>query len=47
MNYHLIVTTPWGDYQRGERITDPAKVQAILAEHHDKVVRVAAPASKE
>lgn len=29
--YHLVVVLPFGDYQRGDRITDAGKVAEILA----------------
>ena len=28
--YHLVVIRPFGDYQRGDKITDPDKVAEIL-----------------
>ena len=42
MLYHLIVTTPFADYDRGTLITDPDVITAVETDHHDKVVRVAA-----
>lgn len=27
----LVVVQPFGDYQRGDRITDPAKIADVLA----------------
>lgn len=27
----LVVVHPFGDYQRGDRITDPAKIEEVLA----------------
>lgn len=27
----LVVVQPFGDYQRGDRITDPAKIAEVLA----------------
>lgn len=27
----LVVVHPFGDYQRGDRITDPAKIAEVLA----------------
>lgn len=29
--YHLVVVIPFGDYQRGDRITDAAKIAEIIA----------------
>ena len=44
MNYHLVVTHPWAEYGRGDVITDPETVKAILAgEHARDVVKIAAP----
>ncbi|CAH2606523.1 protein of unknown function (plasmid) [Rhodovastum atsumiense] len=44
MAYHLVVTTPFGDRQRGDTITDQAEVARILAgEQADKVVKVQVP----
>lgn len=38
----LIVITPFADYQRGDEITDPDTVRAILeSEHAAHVVKVA------
>jgi hypothetical protein len=43
MAVHLIVTAPFADYQRGERIEDPDTVDAILADERcHNVVKVAA-----
>jgi hypothetical protein len=46
MAVHLIVTAPFADYQRGERIEDPEAIAAILGcEQCHNVVKVAAPAA--
>lgn len=45
MEYTLVVVKPFADYQRGDSITDPEVITAILAgdhEHENSVVRVAA-----
>jgi len=39
----LVVTQPFADYAKGDRITDPATVQRLLDEHHTRVVKVADP----
>jgi hypothetical protein len=44
MSFHLVVTSPIGELERGRIITDPQVIERLLADHHDKVVRVAAPA---
>ncbi|WP_189339031.1 hypothetical protein [Chromobacterium amazonense] len=41
--YKLVVRQPFGDYQRGDQITDPQKVADILAgENESHVVKTAA-----
>ncbi|QIY81502.1 hypothetical protein [Chromobacterium violaceum] len=41
--YTLVVKQPFGDYQRGEQISDPQKVADILAgENESHVVKTAA-----
>jgi hypothetical protein len=40
----LIVKHAFGDYQRGDQITDAAQVAAALASHAGQVVRVASAA---
>ena len=35
---HLTVVKPFGDYARGDRITDPAEVAAVLESHPSHVV---------
>lgn len=37
----LVVTHPFADYAIGQEITDPETVKTVLAEHPDKVVKVA------
>ena len=41
MEFHLIVRFPFGDYQRGDRITDPEEVARLASEGGDNVTRVA------
>jgi len=36
---HLTVVKPFGEYARGERITDPDKVAELLASHPEHVVK--------
>ena len=43
MTYHLSVTQAFGDYARGDRITDADTVAEIFASHPQNVVRVDAP----
>ncbi|WP_407146244.1 hypothetical protein [Bradyrhizobium sp. ORS 86] len=41
--YHLTVVNEFGNYTKGQRITDAAEVNAILASHnHTHVVKTAA-----
>ncbi len=44
MNIHLVVVRSFGPHAKGDRITDPTDIAAILAgENADKVVRLAMP----
>ena len=43
MTFHLIVRHPFGDHDRGDRITDPEEVARLSDTGSDHVVRVAAP----
>jgi hypothetical protein len=44
MALHLVVRQPFGDRKRGDKITDPAEVAAVLeSENEPHVVRVNAP----
>ncbi len=43
MTFHLIVRHPFGDYQRGDRITDPDDVARLASDAGEHVTRVAAP----
>ena len=38
----LIVTEPFGDYAKGDRIKDAAKIAAAMASNPHDVVRIAA-----
>lgn len=40
---HLIVSMDFGDYKRGDRISDPALVTKFLASHPHYVTKVLAP----
>jgi len=40
MSYHLIVSRPFGKYQRGAHIDDPAEIKAAIAEHPHEVVKI-------
>lgn len=43
--YNLVVRNPFGGYEKGEMITDPGIVSAILNDSHksERVVKVAIP----
>jgi len=44
--FNLIVKEPFGYYSKGQRITDPAEVAAILAgEQEGHVIKVATPSA--
>jgi len=44
MSTHLVVTNSFGDFQRGDSITDADRVAEILASHNaGNVVAVTAP----
>lgn len=40
MAIHLIVSQPFADYARGDRITDPALVQKLLLDNAHRVVKI-------
>lgn len=42
----LVVIAPFADYARGDRITDPAIISKILAEHPQRVVQTTMTESK-
>ena len=39
MQFHLVVTSPFGGHAAGEVITDPETVEQLLQTHSDRVVR--------
>lgn len=39
----LVVNHAFGSYRRGDRISDPAVIPAVLAEHPESVVQVEIP----
>ena len=43
MSFHLIVRQPFGEYSRGDRITEPDDVARLASEAAEHVARVAAP----
>ena len=43
MGYHLIVRHAFGEYSRGDRITDPDTIATLEREMGEHVARVAAP----
>ena len=48
MQYHLIVVHDFGNYTRGQRVTDEAEVAAILeGPNHTHIVKIAAPAAPD
>ena len=42
MNYHLICIHPFGKYVKGQKITDPNEVAALMKDRDHHFVRVAA-----
>lgn len=39
--YHLVVVSPFGQYKKGDKITDPQKVSEVLSsEQSDSVVKI-------
>ena len=47
MSFHLVVRHPFGDYSRGDRITDPDDVVRLAVDAADHVARVAVPEAEE
>lgn len=47
MAIHLVVREPFGDYPKGAKITDPAEVEALLADKGAHVIKVSAPDAGE
>jgi hypothetical protein len=48
MKHHLVVVHEFGNFVKGQKITDQDEVAAVLASHnHTHVVKVAAPAEDE
>ena len=45
MNYHLICVHPFGKYQKGQIVTDPAEVAKLMQDRDHHFVRTVAPAS--
>lgn len=42
--HHLIVVHEFGNYTKGQKITDQAEIETILAGHnHTCIVKIAAP----
>ena len=39
MSYHLTVTEPFGDYKRGDHITDPSVIAKVKESHPQHVVQ--------
>ena len=39
MYYHLTVTEPFGDYKRGDHITDPSVIAKVKESHPQHVVQ--------
>lgn len=40
MATHLVVTDPFADYAKGDRITDPDKIKTALELQPNRVVRI-------
>ncbi len=43
MSFHLIVRQPFGEYSRGDRITEAEEVARLAADAAEHVTRVAIP----
>jgi hypothetical protein len=39
----LVVVSPFANYHRGDRITDPATVKALLEDHPHRVNKIVVP----
>ena len=47
MTHHLIVKHPFGEYSRGDRVSDPAEVATVSATAGEHVVRIHATPGDE
>ncbi len=45
--HHLVVRHPFGDYARGDVITDPDTVEKLKAESADHVLKITPPVATE
>lgn len=43
MNYHLICVHPHAKYKKGQVVTDPAEVAALLLKNKHRFVKIVAP----
>lgn len=43
MGYHLICVQPFGNYDKGQRVTDASEVASLLVDREHHFVKVAAP----
>jgi hypothetical protein len=43
MAFVLVVTQPFADYAKGDRITDADTIDKVLVHNHHHVVKVSAP----
>lgn len=41
MHFHLIVSSPFGDFAAGDLVTDADVVDGLLQSHPDRVLKVA------
>ena len=47
MNIHLVIVSAFASYAKGDVVTDPTLIAALLAsENHRNVVRVTVPAQQ-
>jgi hypothetical protein len=47
MNYHLVCTQPFGNYAKGQLITDEAEVLKLLDDREHHFVRIPVPVEAE
>lgn len=46
MNIVLVVSQPFADWNKGDRITDPKMIEVCLKDHPHRVIKIAAPQEK-
>ncbi len=47
MNYDLVCVHPFGDYTKGQRVSNRDEVAKLLAEREENFVRVAVPKEEQ